>query len=143
MEVQELKDKVKQLEEGQCLLMNWISRLESVVGKIPTSMPCPPPTMPSNILWNFNYEPAPTTPVTPSLLPTTPVPQPNSSLPPTTSSNILSPNFNYEPAPTTPVTPSLLPTTPVPQPNSSLPPTTSSNILSPNFNYEPVIQMLY
>ena len=30
MEVQELKDKVKQLEEGQCLLMNWISRLESV-----------------------------------------------------------------------------------------------------------------
>ena len=48
--------------------MNWISRLDSVVGKILTSMPCPSPTM--LLSPNYNYEPAPATPVTPSLLPT-------------------------------------------------------------------------
>ena len=92
--------------------MNWISRLESVVGKIPTSMPRPPPTMPSNILSNFNYEPAPAapaTPVTQSLLPTTLGPQPNSYLPPIASSNILSPNFNYEPVTPQPNMSSFLP----------------------------------
>ena len=100
LEVQELKDKVKQLEDGQRLMMNWISRLESLVANIPPPLP---PTTPSTIHTEPStvYQSLP--PTTPSTIQSTVY----QSLPPTTPSTMhTEPSTFYQSHP--PTTPSTL-----------------------------------
>ena len=130
LEVQELKDKVKQLEDGQRLMMNWISRLECVVANIPPSMLHSSstilPTTPSTI----HAEPSAFYQTLPATTPSTIHAEPSTStfsttiLPTTPSTIHAEPStFSTTILPTTPV-----PSTLLPHPINTLPLNSSSTI---------------